>query len=280
MLKKILVCLEGSLSSEAATRMSIAIARTCGARLSGLAIIDEPDIRAGAVTGIGGASFKHSRDESLMADAHKHAADWVALFEKRCRDGGVPGQGIEVVGRPVDSIVRETAAHDLVVIGKDANFRFETETNDVRTREAILHRATGPVLLVPESAAPTIGSVVVLAYDGSGAAKRALKSFAESGLASTREIHVATVDDSGAHGWEMADRGVRLLAEFGIPAKLHNVVSVLSNVDALNELATKLGAGLMVMGAFAHGGLRNLIFSGSVTHVLLEKSAIPLYLQH
>ena len=35
----------------------------------------------------------------------------------------------------------------------------------------------------------------------------------------------------------------------------------------------------MVMGAFAHSRLRHL-FHGSVTRGLVEKTTIPLYLQH
>ena len=277
--KNILVCLEGSPSSEAAVGMSIEIARTCKAALAGLAIIDEPDIRAGAATGIGGSSFKHERDEALMVDARKHADDWVMLFEARCRAAGVPARGLEIVGRPAESILKEMDAHDLTVIGRDANFRFETEEDDPQTRDTILHKATRPVLLVPESAAPTLGHTVLLAYDGSGAAKRALNSFAASGLATSRDIHVATVDDNGAQAWEMANRAVQMLEAAGIPAKAHNIVSVLSNVDALFEFANKLNAGLMVMGAFAHSRIKHL-FSGSATKGLLEKSTVPLYLQH
>src|SRR5438270_315217 len=98
MIKEILVCLEASPSSEAATRTAIAIARDLGAALVGLAIVDEPDIRAGAATGIGGASFKHERDEVLVADARRQAADWLALFERRCREAKVPAHALEVVG--------------------------------------------------------------------------------------------------------------------------------------------------------------------------------------
>ena len=96
-------------------------------------------------------------------------------------------------------------------MGRDANFRFETERDDPQTREAILHRASRPVLLVPEtavSAAAELGKKVVVAYDGSGAAKRAIASFAASGLAKGREVHVATVDDNGAEAWEMANQAV------------------------------------------------------------------------
>ena len=71
MIKEALVCLESSASSEAATRLAITIANESQARLVGLAIVDEPDIRAGAATGIGGASYKHERDESLLADARQ-----------------------------------------------------------------------------------------------------------------------------------------------------------------------------------------------------------------
>lgn len=279
MLKDILVCLEGSPSTEAATHVSLEMARACNARLAGLAIIDEPDIRAGAATGIGGSSFKHDRDESLLADAKKHADDWLALFEGRCLAASVPAISLEVVGRPADAILEEMDKHDLTVMGKDANFRFETETHDEKTRAVILHRATRPVLLVPESLTPTLGEVVLVAYDGSGAAKRALASFAKSGLAQSRQVHVATVDDNGVLAWEMAARGVEMLRIAGVTAKAHSIVSALANVDALFEMAEKMGAGLLVMGSSAGSRLRQW-FDRSVTRELVEKAPIPLYLQH
>ena len=279
MIKEILVCLEGSPSTDAATMTAIEIARERKAKLVGLAIVDEPDIRAGAATGIGGSSFKHERDESLIADARKHAADWISLFERRCRDAKVPGKALEVVGRPAASILAETDKRDLTVIGRDANFRFETEPEDSETREAILHRATRPVLLVPENAARAIGKKVVIAYDGSGAVKRTIASFAASGLAEGRALHIASVAEDGEEAWVMASKGAELLKESNLSATIHNLVSPLSNVDALFNFAAEMGAGMMVMGAFASSRLRQL-FKGSVTRGLVEKTTIPLYLQH
>jgi nucleotide-binding universal stress UspA family protein len=279
MLKELLVCLEGSPSTEVATQLAADIARSCDARLVGLAIVDEPDIRAGTATSIGGSSFKRDRDETLIADAHKRAADWVALFERRCREAGVEGRALEIVGRPADSILEEMEKHDLTVIGRDANFRFETEGDDSKTRETILRGADRPVLLVPETAAPQLGSTVLIAYDGSGAAKRALMSFATSGLARSRRVHVATVDDNGHVAREMSERAAALLDGLHVPAKAHNIVSTLSNTDALFKLAADLKAGLVVMGTFTRSRLHDL-FKGSVTRGLVEKTQIPLYLQH
>jgi nucleotide-binding universal stress UspA family protein len=277
MIKDILVCLEGSSSSEAATHISIATARELGARLAGLAIVDEPDIRAGTAVGIGAATYKRERDDALVADAHEHATAWVTLFEARCRDAGVEARATEIVGRPAESILAKTAEHDMTVIGRDANFRFEIEREDSDTRDRILRGGARPVLLAPEGA-QTLGRTVLLAYDGSGAAKRALESFATSGLAATRELHVATIDDDGARAWDMAMRGVGILRAAGFEAKAQNVVSTLSNADAIFELGRELGAGLIVMGAFARTRLTYL-FQQSAMRGLIEKSAVPLYLQ-
>jgi nucleotide-binding universal stress UspA family protein len=279
MLKELLVCLEGSPSTEVATHLATNIAQSCEASLVGLAIIDEPDIRAGTATGIAGSSYKHERDEALVADARKQAADWVALFERRCREAGVEARSLEVVGRPADSILEEMEKHDLTVIGRDANFRFETESEDAKTRDTILRGADRPVLLVPETAAPELGSTVLIAYDGSGAAKRAMMSFATSGLARSRRVHVATVDDNGHVAREMSERAAAMLDALHVPAKPHNIVSTLSNIEALFKLADDLKAGLVVMGTFTRSRLREL-FSGSVTRGLIEKTKIPLYLQH
>jgi nucleotide-binding universal stress UspA family protein len=279
LLKNILVCLEGSPSTSAAVQLAIDLARPLEAHLVGLAIVDEPDIRAGTATSIGGSAFKHERDDTLVAEAHKHAADAIALFERRCREGGVPGRSLEIVGRPVDAILDEMSTRDLTVLGRDVNFKFEIEQEDTQTRDAILHRASTPVLLVPETAPAKLGGTVLVAYDGSGAAKRALASFASSGLARGREIHVLTIDDNGAVAWEMANRAVESLRAADIPAKGHNIVTLLSNQEAITRLAKEIDASLIVMGAFARSRLREL-FSGSVTRSLVETTEIPLYLQH
>ena len=68
MIKQILVCLERSLSTEAAIGVAIQIARDLRAGLVGLPIVDEPDLEARAT------------------------------FERRCHEAGLPAQ-IVVVAR-------------------------------------------------------------------------------------------------------------------------------------------------------------------------------------
>lgn len=278
MIRRILVCLDGTASTETATRTAIALARAHQAELLGIAIVDEPDIRAGTPTSIGGSSFKHARDEELLADARKQVQDWRTLFERRCREGGAQARTLEVVGRPAESILAELQNHDLALLGQEANFLFETDVDGTSARSEILHHARRPVLLVPEST-NELGRTVLVAFDGGDASKRAVASFAESGLAEGRKVHVATVDDNGEHAWEMGQRAVAALASRGIHSELHNLVSTLPTAGALLQLATQIGAGIIVMGAYARSRLAAL-FTGSVTRSLIERSNVPLFLQH
>lgn len=278
MINDILVCLEGSPSTESATRTALQIAKAHGANLVGLVIVDEPQIRAGSATSIGGASFKHERDEALLAEARKHAAASLGTFDRLCRAENVVAETRQVVGKAAASILREMQAFDVSVMGRDANFHFETEDQDPATRSYVLHRTKKPTILVPASGRPAWKRAVI-AYDGSSAANRAIASFTDCGLARGLELHVASVDDDGATAWDMANRAVDELKRRGLVAALHNVVSVQPIPEALLETAGNLDADLMIMGAYPGSRIRERVW-GSVTTDLIEKTNLSLFLQH
>jgi nucleotide-binding universal stress UspA family protein len=278
MARSILIGLEESAGTDRATAMALEIAQTQGAKLIGLTIIDEPDITAGAAMGIGGSSYKHDRDKILMEEAHRRAHEFEESFLLRCRKAAVPARVLEITGRPAETIIEEMQHHDLVFLGRDANFQFETQESDTRTWDLVLHRASRPVIVVPENEVAKTG-VAALAFDGSVAATRALRAFVASGLARERELHVVTVNASGATAWEIASEAVNDLQELGFKAEIQNVVSTLPLTDALLQTAAEIRADLFVMGAFAHSRLRHL-FRGSVTQQLVERTTIPLFLTH
>jgi nucleotide-binding universal stress UspA family protein len=278
MIKDVLVCLEGSPGSARATEAAIALARTMGAALTGLCVIDEPDIVAGQATGIGGAAYKRERDEALLADAGAHADAWLQAFTARCHDADVPAKRLRLRGLPGDTIAEEMQRHDLTVLGREVNFRFETEDRDKKTRDTVLRRAGKPLLVVPERELSG-RTAVVIAYDGSPAAKRALQSFAREGLARDRAVHVVSIGDDGAVAWETAQRGCVLLSELGVPARPHKVVSLRSVADALLEQCEKVEAGILAMGAYVPSRLGRALW-GSVTQEIVEKSPLPLFLHY
>jgi nucleotide-binding universal stress UspA family protein len=274
----ILVCLEGSASTARAIDVAMALARSLPATLVGLAIVDEPDIVAGAATSIGGASFRKDRDQALLEDAHGRARGWLEAFVARGRAAGVSVRALELAGPPAELILAQVPDHDLTLLGRHVNFRFETQDHDRYTRDRILRRAGKPIIVVPETPAAA-GSAVMIAYDGSPAATRALRSFAACGLARDRDIHVATVDDDGATAFEIATRGCQLLGQLGIRAVPENVVSAESTTGALLTRRAALGAGWIVLGGYVPSPLARLVW-GSVTHELLEHTVVPVFLHY
>jgi nucleotide-binding universal stress UspA family protein len=278
MIESLLVCLEGSPGTARATELAIELARTLGARVVGLTLVDEPDITAAQPTGIGGGAYKQERDRALLADAEARAREWLERFSDRCAVARVPAQTLELRGRPAATIVRAMQGHDLTLLGRDANFRFETEEDDAQTRHAILRRAGKPVLIVPE-AGNGAGGAIVIAFDGSTASRRALRSFADSGLGRGRALHVVAVADDGGRAWDTAQQGCALLADLGLAATAENVVSLRSIAEAILDRAEKLDAGLVVMGAYVRARVLELLW-GSVTEEMVQKTKVPLYLHY
>ena len=83
----------------------------------------------------------------------------------------------------------------------------------------------------------------------------------------------------GEEAWEMASRGVDLLRTLSIASKPRSVVSALPIAEAILEARGKLGAGMLVMGAYTRSRLSEMIW-GSVTRTLLEKCPVPIFLHH
>lgn len=275
----VLVCLEGSASTASAVELAIELAGTLEASLVGLTIVDEPDILAGEPTSIGGTSFKRDRDAALLEDARAQAQDWIDSFVMRARAADVAVRTLALAGRPAELIVEQIQRHDLALIGRDANFRFETQDHDRHTRDRILRRAGKPIVVVPADPVRA-GSMVMIAYDGSPAATRALRSFAASGLARGRPIHVVAVQDDGALAYEIAARGCELLdREFGIRAEPDNIVSPSTTTVALLARRQQLAAGLIVLGGYVPSPLARLVW-GSVTHGIVERTVVPVFLHY
>jgi len=71
-----------------------------------------------------------------------------------------------------------------------------------------------------------------------------------------------------------------VLLEHGIAAQLHVLrIGAEPFGETLLQAAHRLGADLLVMGAYAHSPLRELILGG-VTRYMLEHADLPVFMRH
>lgn len=278
MLRSLLVGLDGSTFGETAVSLGLRWAQRSEALLVGLGVIDQPTIRAEEPVLLGGVPYAdpiHYR--ARMADARRQVEQLLERFALRCAEAGVASKLLEDVGLPSERIIVEAQRYDLILLGQQTRFHFETHDRDRDTLPKVLKNAPRPVVVTPESLPP--GQAVVIAYDGSLQSARAVQAFASLGLGDPGPVHVVSVAADRKEAARCAERAVDYLRFHAIKADAHPLESPGAPAATLLERARHLGAGLLVMGAYGQPTWREFAL-GSVTRTLLRESEVPLFFSH
>lgn len=275
MARSILVGLDGSAVSASATELGIRWAKQSNALLVGLGIIDEPEILQPISVPPGATAYEQRRNRALMAEARRKVESYLEQFALRCAEAGVSSKVLEDVGLPADQILLEAQRYDLVMLGQQTYFAFETQAEADRTLYQVLRHSPRPVVAVPER--PAEGAAVVVAYDGRVGAARALQAFQAVLSRAGQEVHVVSVFPEHLQAARCGSRAVDFLDFHQIQARLHAIGSTEPAAEVILKQARERGAGLIVMGAYGQPGWKELLF-GSVTRTVLRDSRVPLFL--
>ena len=272
MVKSILVGISGTRCSRSAAAYSIELAKKHRASLLGVAVVEVSKLCPPESVPLGAGPFKQERDEAVLTVAREQLCESLADFSRRASAAGVSCRTMQLEGDPAEVLVTDSQRVDLLIVGKrcapDEDFELTSGT-----ARAVLHQAARPVLCVPQD--PAAGGAVLIAYDGSLQSAKTLQLFVASGLAAEREIHLLTVADDAA---AVAQRGIEFLHAHKLNVDAH-IESGNHPAGLILDTASRLEAGLIVMGAYGRPRLREFMF-GSVTKAILRQSRIPLFLYH
>jgi nucleotide-binding universal stress UspA family protein len=131
-----------------------------------------------------------------------------------------------------------------------------------------------PVLVVPARSSATFGRRVAIAWRDDGRATKAVLAALRC-LTQAERVFVL----AGTRG-DAAPQMPAILAEHGIAAELHALpIGAGTFGVALLDKAHQLGADVLVMGAYQHSPLRQLLLGG-VTRHMLTHADLPLLLRH
>jgi nucleotide-binding universal stress UspA family protein len=174
------------------------------------------------------------------------------------------------------ALIRYSILADIVVVTLAGR---ALERHDPRPLAAAV--ATGsraPVLAVPEAVDTLhVDSPVVIAWNGSPEAAAAVRA-ALPFLRIAPQVHLLEVEDRLSR--YPRDLAARYLSRHGVHVEIVQRRPIEESVTrAIVEFAREAGAGLIVMGAYGHSRLRELLLGG-VTRDLIGSSPIPLLLAH
>ncbi len=216
--------------------------------------------------------------EARLEDVHKKASQLLEHFAARCDEAGVAHAEVKVVGTPHERIQQEAQTCDLIILTRRSRLRFIAGDNEGDlTLRTVLKDTPRPLVVVPKDSWPD--GPVVIAYDGSLQAARALAAFEATGLGELGKVHVLGVGPNAITTSEHIDRACKFLRQHKLDTVVHAFSSSDPPEEVILEQARRLNAGLLVMGAYGQTVLREF-FLGSVTRKMLDESPVPLFLYH
>jgi len=218
---------------------------------------------------------------TLLDDLVEHDARTAQLAKERGRailDAAherLESQGVENVslalrtGEIADSLVKR--AGDLIVMGKRGEGADFEKLHLGSNLERVVRAVHRPVLITSRAFKPI--SHAVFAFDDGVSARKALDSLIQSPMADRPRITVFSVADVGS---DLARAGIAAatrLKEAGYDATAKTQPGHAEKIIA--EETERDGADLLIMGAYGHSRIRNLII-GSTTTSLIRSCPIPL----
>ena len=190
-----------------------------------------------------------------------------------CLDKSVTPKSKHITGIIPNIIAEESKKVDLVIIAQRGEHEKWSTGLLGSTTESVVRKAPRPVLVTPNQF--TEIKNVLVAYDGGNESNRALKTSCElcNSLKCSMGVIIVTDDE---------DRSLSLTAEvkeFAGPYCLNEHIETLDGEAAkvILQYAENNRCDLIVMGAFSHGRIYDLILGGTTAYII-RQSTIPVLL--
>jgi nucleotide-binding universal stress UspA family protein len=215
--------------------------------------------------------------DQLRNDAYARAQEVEQAFRDRMQREGIPGEWRQEEGNARDILSTHARYADLLLLGQDQPH------HGPGLVEPAIFGTGGPVLIIPYAGRfATLGEKVLIAWNGSREAARAVRD-ALPILAAANQVTILAVDPEGEESAEkdvpsadlaghLARHGVKAIAE-------HTVAGEIAPAEAMLNAAAETGADLLVMGAYGHSPLREMVLGGA-TRTLLHSMTLPVLMAH
>lgn len=272
MIKRILVPTDGSESAGLGVRYALALAKRWDAHLLGLYVVDvkllEGPFLRDLSASLGTAPYvNYQGNMAMLLDERGQVV--LEGFGEVCREAGVAFETSQVTGVVPRSIIEVSEPTDLIVMGRGGEHNEWLEGLIGSTTESVIRGALQPVLV---TGTDQLGDTEFLvAYDGTQHSQHALKAAATISVDWRIRFQVLSVGDDDVHLKE---------AEHYLEACDVEVKYVLRSGEAGEEIveyASECRADFLVMGAYRHSRIHDLIV-GSTTTYALNHAPCPVLL--
>jgi nucleotide-binding universal stress UspA family protein len=293
-IKRILVPLPGSAGHTGQIETALSAAKAVGAHVQALFISQPPpDTRSGVTRGgLGvtemGRTVTAASVNWYAEERERNTRDAREVFAQACAVVGIPmlsandepdsplaASWREAEGSYVKIAVQRAAAFDLMVAASATVME-----SLMAIAEQSLLQTRRPVLLAPARLQSDLTDSVMIAWDESPECWHAV-SAAIPFMQLAKSVRVISVDRDASNRQASQAEVLAYLRCHGIGATAQVVAPELRSVgDTLLAAGAEHEAGLLIMGAYSHSRLREMLLGGATRHILKNASARPVLLAH
>ena len=269
MIKRILVPLDISPFAAASVARACELAKTADAEVTGMVVLDTAGIEKSANLPFRADLRDYPGDgvvESEVEAAEKLKVV-VEAFENTVGESGVRSRLSKCEGHPYQQILAASCFHDLVIMGSQSFYHFETEEGPGDTLDKVLKNAVVPVMVVPAREPDALKSALVL-FDGSPLSSRALHAFAEFWQYDRPKVRLLAGDVNQSFGESLLKEAKHFLKAHGVD-NIEVVVDSGSVIRSVEDVHLDW-SDFIVLGIHSRATVKDLIV-GSVARHLIER---------
>ncbi len=277
MFKSILVPIDGSDTSLVAVDYAIELSRSFNSEITGISIIDIKKLAGPFMrdlgTSIGGmvpyGDFQKNV-KKFLEDTCKAALD---ELEGKCDSASIPCTRTIKEGVVSKEIVESAKRCNMISMGMAGEHAFWRDAFLGSNLESVVRQTHKPVLVTPEKYKKI--TKILVAYDASSFSTKALNAGADIAQQMQLPLTVITVSDDKKSGEDILSRATEILKGYDITHD--NTLEGGDTVDAILGFCKKGSYDLLVIGAYGHSKIRELIL-GNTTVQIMSKVTCPVLL--
>lgn len=280
MIKRIIVPLDPSKFSDNALDLACDVARIHDAEVTGLVILDIPGItKSIGPVPLGASYYAQELEHFKINEANERINLLLEKFNEKCKAEGIKHKVHERQGTPSKKILEQSLFYDMIIMGMKTHFNFETSDEPGDSFEEILDNSITPILAVPKDyKLPNYQNEkikVLIAFDGSLPACRAVQRFAQLRIADITEIKIVMSHDYK----KFADHYLSDVKDYLYAHKFLNVDTVYTDQPIIGFIEKEFltWPNMFVLGMHAKRVLFDFIV-GSLTKFLIKYEKTPIFI--
>ena len=276
MFKRILLPLDGSVYSDVATRRACEIAHAHGAEITGLVVLNIPDLLDEEKLPFNAQLLSLDRKGYFIrkAEGQKYIDGVLQRFRNCCEGNDVRHREASLQGIPAECILDESVYYDLIVMGMETFFHLDPD-EEGDSLERMLDQSVVPIFAVTKEQEIRPLTHALVAFNGSFHSARALREFTEFMEPFDLKITLVMSEKNEEHAEHCLREALAYLDANGI-SQVELIRTEKEIIKVIDE--DYLGRVDLVVAGLHSRNVFKQFFVGSVIQHLIKMRRVPLFL--